>query len=328
MKKYQLYGVGHAIMDIIAKISDQHLIELGLRKAGMTYVSEEMQEKIVSKLENQDKSLISGGSVANSVVSFQQLGGNAAFAGLLGDDEFGKAYLQQLQELGVEMDVKIIPNRSTGSSIIVVTPDAERTMNTSLGISSEISASHLTKETVVESEWFYVEGYLLCNPSTGFTAANQGATYSKASGNKVALTFSDTFLVKDHRQRLDTIIDKSDLVFANIQEAQEYTGISDDRQVFNALKKRVKNVVMTRSEKSVFIHFEGKDLEIPAFSCKPVDLTGAGDMFAGAFLYGITNGYSPEESGRAASYLSMKIITQVGARLNGDIKKYWKEAIS
>ncbi len=326
--KIQLYGIGNAIMDIIVDISNEDFESLMLTKGSMNLVSEAVQSKIFASIASQNQSLASGGSAGNTIIAFQQLGGRSAFTGLLGDDELGEFYHTEFRSLGIVFDSEFAKGKSTGTSLILVTPDSERTMNTFLGVAAELAPNHIKNEVVANSEWVYIEGYLLSQPETGYPAALELARVAKKNGAKVALTFSDGFLVSGFRKELDSIIELSDLIFANHHEAAVYTKNTDTERAFQALKQRVSNVVLTRSARGALIHYHGRDYDIKAFPCNPVDMTGAGDMYAGAFLYGVLNGYSPDLAGKGAAYLAMKVITQIGARLKGDIVTLWKEAIA
>ncbi len=327
-KKYQLYGIGNGILDILGNIPESDFAKLMLTKGSMNLVNSDVQKKILKALGNAQLTFASGGSVANSMIAFQALGGKSAFGCVLSDDSHGKLYQNGFREAGVDLVCNILPGGMTGTSLILITPDAERTMNTCLGVAAELGADDINEEVVQQSEWVYIEGYLLSQVEKGYKAALKIAETARKVGTKVALTFSDGFLVSGFRKELDTIVKLSDLIFANHNEAATYTGSKDDHTAFAALKKVVPNVVMTRSERGALIHFNGQDFEIPAVPCKPIDLTGAGDVFAGAFLYGITNNYTPSQSGKTACYLAHKTIMQIGPRLrNADFQPLWNEAL-
>lgn len=327
-KKYQLYGIGNGILDILGNISETDFSKLMLTKGSMNLVHSDVQKKILKALGNAQLTFASGGSVANSMIAFQALGGKSAFGCVIGDDSYGKLYQNGFKEVGLDLVCNVLPGGMTGTSIILITPDAERTMNTSLGVAAELTGNDIDEEIVRQSEWIYIEGYLLSQVEKGFNAALRIAEIAKNVGTKVALTFSDGFLVSGFRRELDTIVKLSDLIFANTNEASTYTGLADEMTSFTALKNVVPNVVMTRSERGALIHFDGQDYKLSAVPSKPIDLTGAGDAFAGAFLYGITNGFTPEESGKAACFLAHKTILQIGPRLpSSDFPLFWNEAL-
>jgi len=326
MKKFQLYGVGNAILDMLGRVSDETFDKLVLTKSSMNLVSEDVQKKILHELGDIEMTLASGGSAANTIITFQALGGKSSFSCMLGTDSYGDLYKKEFNELGVSIDATRLNDKMTGTSLILITPDAERTMNTCLGAAAELTALQINEEYIANSEWVYIEGYLLSQPNKGFSAALKMAEMASRVGTKVALTFSDSFLVSGFRKELDQILKYTDLIFANEDEGATFTGLKNDHDIFNNLKKLISGVVLTRREKGALVAFNGKDYEVPAFPCEPVDMTGAGDTFAGAFLYGILSGCTPAQAGRGACYLAMKTITQIGARPKIDYAKSWNEA--
>ncbi|MCB9030567.1 MAG: adenosine kinase [Deltaproteobacteria bacterium] len=328
MRKYNVLGVGHALVDILVDITDDEFHNISLEKGSMNLVDEVRQEEILAGVQSIDSTLASGGSVANSVIAVSQLGGKAEFCGRLGDDTYGQFFRSEFEQLGIQFKNPLSKGSQTGTCLVLITPDAERTMNTCLAISAELNEHSITKEEIQDAEWLYIEGYLLSEKNTGCVVVERAVEIARECGTKIAVTFSDGFIVDGFRPMLDHVVDNADLVFANHNEAARYTGINDDLKAFEKLKTLVPNVVLTRSEKGVLIHYGGESVDIPAFPCEPVDLTGAGDIFSGGFLYGVTNGYSVADSGKAACYLAMKVITQVGARLHGNLPKFWQEALS
>ncbi len=327
-KKFQLYSIGNGVLDILGNISEKDFAPMMLTKGSMNLVDSTVQKKLMNALWQAKLSFASGGSAANSVVAFQALGGNAAFGCVLGDDNHGNLYKSDFDKLGITLNCRIVPGGTTATSVILITPDGERTMNTCLGVAGDFDDSDIDPAVIAQSEWVYIEGYLLSSKERGFKAAKRLAEIAKQHGTKVALTFSDSFLVHGFREEIDSIIGHCDLIFANSAEACAYSKCDSQEAAFSALKSVVPNVVMTRSEKGAWIRYNGEDISVTSTPCKPVDATGAGDAFAGAFLYGITNGFNPAVSGHAASYIAYKTISQVGPRLpNGDYKVFWKEAI-
>ncbi len=327
-KRYQLYSIGNGVLDILGNIQEAEFGQMMLTKGSMNLVDSTVQKKLMAALEQTKLSFASGGSAANSVVAFQALGGNAAFGCVLGDDAQGNLYKSDFEKLGIALNCRVVPGATTATSVILITPDGERTMNTCLGVAGDFNDTDIDPAVIAQSEWVYIEGYLLSSKERGFKAAMRLAEVAKQHGTKVALTFSDSFLVHGFREQIDSIINHCDLVFANNSEALAYAQTESPERAFDHLKSLVPNVVMTRSEKGAWIRFDGEDFAINSTPCKPVDATGAGDAFAGAFLYGITNGASPANAGRAASYIAYKTISQIGPRLpNGDYKVFWKESL-
>ena len=327
-KAYQVYSIGNGVLDILGNISEADFGKMMLTRGSMNLVDAAFQKKLIDSLWGSKLSFASGGSAANSMFAVQALGGKAAFGCVLGDDNHGALYKEDFVKQGIKLDCRIVPGGTSATSVILITPDAERTMNTCLGVAGDFNDSDIDANLIAQSEWVYIEGYLLSSQERGFKAALKLAQLAKQNGTKVALTFSDSFLVHGFRKELDSIIKYSDLVFANNTEATTYVGTTDSEVAFKKLKELVPNVVMTRSEKGAWIHYNGEDIAIDATPCKPIDATGAGDAVAGGFLYGITNGYSAADSGKAASYLAHKTIVQVGPRLpNESYKVFWQEAL-
>jgi len=327
-RKFQLYSIGNGVLDILGNIGEERFKSLMLTRGSMNLVDSETQKKLLATLWDSKLSFASGGSAANSVFCFKALGGKTSFGCVVGNDNHGELYIEEFEKQGIELNCRVVPGGTTATSVILITPDAERTMNTSLGVAGDFNESDIDSEIIAQSEWVYIEGYLLSSKEKGFKAAKKLAETAKSKGAKVALTFSDAFLVHGFRTELDEIIKYCDLVFANQVETTTYASTTDPKIAFEHLKKIVPNVVMTRSEHGAWIHYGGEDVHVPATPCKPVDATGAGDSFAGGFLYGITNGYSAEDAGRGASYLAYKTIIQVGPRLpNDSYEVFWKEAL-
>lgn len=327
-RKFQLYSIGNGVLDILGNIGEEQFKKLMLTRGSMNLVDADTQKKLLDTLWDSKLSFASGGSAANSIFCFKALGGQAAFGCVVGGDNHGSLYREDFERQGIDLHCRVVPGGITATSVILITPDAERTMNTSLGVAGDFNESDIDTNLIAQSEWVYIEGYLLSSKEKGFKAAKKLAETAKANGAKVALTFSDAFLVHGFRAELDSIMAHCDLIFANQVEATTYAATNDPKGAFEYLKNIVPNVVMTRSEHGAWIHYGGKDIHVPATTCKPIDATGAGDSFAGGFLYGITNGYSAEDAGRGASYLAHKTIIQIGPRLpNDSYKVFWKEAV-
>lgn len=326
-KKIGLYGIGNGIMDLLLKVSEQDFAKLGFEKKSYRLLEEAEQLMILDKIKGYQPTLASGGSVANSVIGYAQLGGKAAFSCCLADDQYGHFYKNEMMRFGIDINTKLVPNESTGTCLVAVTPDGERTMSTCLAVSAKLSQDLINPEMIKNAEYVYLEGYLLANPANGQPVVKHSLDLCKQFGTKVAFTISDKFIVDIFRSALDPVLSQVDLFFANEDEAKAVTGQNDRAQSYNALKKLGKDFVMTAGADGAYIYMSGKDYHCPAFECAPLDLTGAGDMFSGAFIYGITHGQSVENSARGACFLAMKVISQIGARLHEGADKYWQEVV-
>jgi sugar/nucleoside kinase (ribokinase family) len=326
MKEYQLCGLGNAIVDILVTIDDALLAELGFERGTMRLVELPEQKKLLDLLHSREPRLVSGGSVANSVIAFSQLGGDAAFIGCVGDDRYGLFYAKEFEELQIDIGNPVIFNEATGTCVVLITPDAERTMRTCLAVSSHLAARHVDADRIKNSEWLFIEGYVFANPATGQTAIREAIKIAKANDTKVAVTCSDAFIPQVFGEPLREALAQTDLVFANAVEACALTGAKTAAEAFAKLKGMVSSALITDGAHGAYVRHNGVETLVPAFPCQPKDLTGAGDMLAGAFLYGITHGYEPADAVKGGNFLAMKVITQIGARLHHGTVQYWEEA--
>src|SRR5262249_45666044 len=196
MKEFKLCGLGNAIVDIFIEVSDQEFTSLGFERGGMRLVDLAEQNALLQRYQKHEPKLVSGGSGANSVIAFSQLGGRAAFIGCVGDDRYGLFYTSEFEELGIDIGNPIIVNEATGTCVCLITPDAERTMRTCLAVSSHLAARHVDEDRVRNSEWLFIEGYVFANPDTGQKAIREAIRIAKTNGTKIAVTCSDAFVVQ------------------------------------------------------------------------------------------------------------------------------------
>ena len=323
MKAFHVCGLGNAIVDIFLELTDAEFAPLEFERGTMRLVEKPDQKLLLDRFHAQDPRLVSGGSVANSVIACSQLGGKGAFIGCVGDDRYGLFYQREFEQLGIDIGNPAVVDETTGTCVCVITPDAERTMRTCLAVSSHLSARHVDEDRVRNSEWLFVEGYVFANPDTGQGAIRRAIEVAKAGGVKVALTCSDAFIPNVFGDPFRAALTQADLLFCNAEEAKAVTRADSPAAAFEKLKGVVPNAVVTDGPNGAFVRYGGREVHVPAFPCEPKDLTGAGDMFAGAFLYGITHGVPVEKAARGANYLAMKVITQVGARLHHGTREFW-----
>jgi sugar/nucleoside kinase (ribokinase family) len=201
-------------------------------------------------------------------------------------------------------------------------------MRTCLAVSSHLAARHVDERRVASSEWLFIEGYVFANPETGQTAIRESIRIAKEHGTKIAITCSDAFVVHVFGDALRDALKHADLFFCNETEACAVTQTGSAEEAFKKLNGSLPSVVVTNGPHGAYIRHNGAEAHVPAFPSEPKDLTGAGDMFAGAFLYGITHGVAPVKAARAAGYLSHKVISQVGARLHHGTRQFWDECVS
>ncbi len=329
-KQYGLCGLGNAIVDIFVEVSDRDFADLGYERGTMRLVELADQQTLLKRFHAREPRLVSGGSVANSVIAYSQLGGQGAFIGCVGDDRYGLFYATEFEELKIDIGNPVIIGEATGTCVAIITPDAERTMRTCLAVSSHLAARHVDEERIKNSEWLFIEGYVFANPDTGQGTIRKAIALAKAHGTKVALTCSEAFVVEVFGGPFHEALSQADLLFCNETEAvavakAAHANVAHAEDAFAKLKTLVPSVVVTAGPKGAFIRHGGVEAHVPAFPCEPKDLTGAGDMFAGAFLYGITHDVAVETAARRACFLAMKVITQVGARLHHGTRHFWEE---
>ena len=308
----KILGIGNAVVDVICKVNDDFIIQNNLTKSTMKLFFDENEfKKLLINLKIEKT--VSGGSVANSIVGISQLGDKTGFIGKVSDDEFGSKYEEGLKKENVKYFYsKKKEELPTGTCLILVTPDSERTMCTFLGTAGKINENDFNSDTIKKSDLIFLEGYLWDEgePKKAFDKAINNA-------NKVAMSLSDQFCVDRHKPHfLELVKNKLDITFANEQEITSLIEAKDFKEVINFSKQLNKLIVITRGEKgSVAIQGE----EVTDFgilhNLKILDLTGAGDLFAAGFLHGYINKLSIKESLEKGTEMSSKVIQQIGARL-------------
>lgn len=327
MKPYHLCGLGNAIVDIIVEVTNEEFASLGFERGSMRLVDISEQKKLLERFHSREPRLVSGGSVANSVIAFSQLGGKGAFVGCVGDDRYGLFYKNEFDELAIAIGNPVIVGEATGTCVILVTPDAERTMRTCLAVSSHLAGRHVEEERIKNSAWLFIEGYVFANPQTGQSAIRHALRLAKLHGTQVAITCSEAFVVECFNDVFMEALEQTDLLFTNETEACALAKAKSAEEAFEKLKGAVPSLVVTGGPKGAFVRHAGVETHVPAFPCEPKDLTGAGDMFAGGFLYGITHQVPPDRAARAACFLAMKVISQIGARMHQGTRQFWDEAL-
>jgi sugar/nucleoside kinase (ribokinase family) len=317
MSRYDVYGLGNALLDVECEVQPELLVELGIDKGVMTLLDEASQNKILERLGNSASKRTCGGSGANTIVAVSQFGGKAFYSCKVAQDEPGQYYLQDLVESGVDTNLKSHPPAAgiTGKCLVFVTPDADRTMNTFLGISSSLAATELVPEAIADSTYTYIEGYLVTG-ETSKQAAITAREIAINAGQKVALTLSDQNMAKFFKPGLLEMIGSGvDLLFANESEAFEMAGTQDLASAIEYLKTISKSFALTLGAKGSLI-FDGRALiEIAPVPVQAIDTVGAGDLYAGSVLYGLTNGMSWATAGHLGSLASAKLVTVPGARM-------------
>ncbi len=316
-KKYNLCGLGNSLVDIQVNVDDYIINKLILKKGEMILTDIDEQLKYLNELKNVNRNLCSGGSAANTIIAFSKFGGKTCYMSLLGDDELGYFYANEFREIGIDLHANHLQSDPTGTCLVMITPDSERTMCTSLGATGKFKPENLNNEMIATSEWLYLEGYkFTAEDSTN--AIYKSIEIAKNNKTKIALTFSDGFITTYYKDKLHDVVMQSDLIFCNENEALSFTGEHDFNIAFAKLEEMVPNVVVTLGANGSLIKYNGEKFRIPSYPASPVDSTGAGDMYAGAFLYELIVNNSPLKAGHLGSFASAKIVSQLGARLNYD----------
>tara|TARA_B100000795_G_scaffold252145_1_gene221462 strand:+ start:47 stop:976 length:930 start_codon:yes stop_codon:yes gene_type:complete len=308
----KILGIGNAIVDVICRVEDQYLTDNRLVKSTMKLVDEEEFQKLLSTLKIEET--VSGGSVANSIVGLSQMGDDVGFIGKISDDELGHKYEVGLTKENVKYFYQKKKETSpTGTCLILITPDAERTMVTFLGIAGKINEKDIDEKAVKESELIFLEGYL-------WDEGEPKSAFNKAMllANSTAMTLSDQFCVERHKKSfLDLVKNKLDIIFANEQEIKSLINAKDFNEVVTFGKQLGKSLIITRGEIGSIAIIKNQVVECDGLkNLKILDLTGAGDLFAAGFLHGYINNYSIKKSLEQGTEISAKIIQRIGARLN------------
>lgn len=317
MKKYDVTGIGNALVDIEFKVKDQFFADNGVEKGLMTLVDEDRQNALMQVINTEEAKKQCGGSAGNTVIAISQFGGKSYYSCRVANDKLGHFYMNDMKDAGVShnLNESNLTEGITGKCLVMVTEDAERTMNTFLGITQTYSAADVDEAAIKDSQYLYIEGYLITSEN-GKQAMIHAKKVAEDNGVKVALTFSDPAMVKYFGEPMAEVIGASvDLLFANEEEAMIFTGKDNLLEAREELKKVAKHFVITQGKNGAMIFDGDTFIDIEPYATTAIDSNGAGDMFAGAFMYGITNGHSYASSGKLASMASSKIVSQFGPRL-------------
>jgi sugar/nucleoside kinase (ribokinase family) len=317
MKQFHVYGIGNALVDIDFEVSEATLQRLDIAKGVMTLIDEAAHHRLLEELDGIKHLKTCGGSAANTLFTLQQLGAKTFYSCKVGDDEFGDFFYRDLILHGIHTNLHETPREGvTGKCIVLVTPDADRTMNTFLGATSHFSIKQLSEDALQNSDYLYIEGYLVASP-TGCEAAIEASEMARKHHVKRAFTLSDPNMVTYFRDEIFAIIgDKMDLLFCNEAEALLFAKTSDLSEAKNFLKQYAKSFVITQGDQGAYIYTEQHEYHVDSYPVSVVDTVGAGDVFAGTFLYALIQGYNYPEAGNLASLAASKVVTKFGSRLS------------
>jgi sugar/nucleoside kinase (ribokinase family) len=319
VKKYDIYGIGNALVDTEYEVDDAFISKAGVGKGLMTLIDSDERKRLLNLLEVEHEhraiKQAGGGSAANTMVAAAQLGANSFYSCKVASDETGDFFMSDLKIAGVDTNLDAGREEGiTGKCISMVTPDAERTMTTNLGISETLSPNELNREALRNSTYLYIEGYLVTSP-TAFEAVKETINIAKEAGVQVSLTLSDPAMVENFKASFDALAELGiDLIFCNEDEARLWTAASNRGEAMARLKTVCGKVVMTCGKEGALVFDGNEETMSVGVPTKAVDTTGAGDIFAGTFLFGLTHGMSFPACADLANRAASLLVSSFGAR--------------
>lgn len=321
MKQYHVYGIGAALVDTEIEVTDVELTQMGVEKGLMTLVDEDRQHELMGHLEGHlvHSKKASGGSACNSVIAASYFGAKSYYSCKVAADDNGEFFMNDLKAAGVDAPFDADKEQGiTGKCLVMISPDAERSMNTFLGISETLSVNELNHDAIKASEYIYYEGYVVTSP-TGRASAIEARKIAEANGVKTAISLSDPGMVEFFKDGLVEMIgDGVDLLFCNEDEALGWADTDDLDTAITAIKSISKAFAITLGSKGAIVFDGEQSFNIDAHTVNAVDTNGAGDMFAGAFLYAITHGHDFATAGKLASRAAAEVVSNYGPRLAAD----------
>ncbi|WP_322890145.1 MULTISPECIES: adenosine kinase [unclassified Yoonia] len=326
MKKYQVVGIGNAMVDVLARADDGFLDTAGVQKGIMQLIDMDRAVALYDRIGPAKE--ISGGSAANTIAGIAQLGGRTAYVGKVKDDQLGAIFAHDLRAQGADYATRLAPKTEvaeTGRCIVIVTPDGERSMNTYLGVTEFLSPDDIDEAQMADAEWIYLEGYRFDGPDSHAAFAKAIAA-CKGAGGRVSITLSDPFCIERHRDAFATMIrDHVDLLFCNRAEMLSMYQTTDFEAALARAAAEVDTVACTDSGNGVHILSGGARWHVPAVPTAIVDATGAGDLFAAGFLWGLTAGFDLETCGKMGNLAASEVISHIGARPETDLRTLFAE---
>jgi len=317
MAKYHVFGIGNALVDKEFEVEDSFFTEHNIEKGLMTLVDEEQQATLLNALleKSEVKKQSGGGSAGNTLYAFSNFGGEAYYACKVASDDTGDFFLEQLGHHNIDTNVSRREDGVSGRCVVMVSPDAERTMHTFLGVSAEFSRADLDFESAKDSEYIYIEGYLVTSPPAK-AAITELKKFAEDNGVKTAMTFSDPAMLEYFKDDVNDVLGSGvDLLFCNEKEVKLWAGTEDFDAACEAMKNKAKSFVVTRGPDGALAWDGSAFIEIAGNPTRAIDTNGAGDLFAGAYLYGICKGHGVEIAGKLASLAASEVVSVYGARL-------------
>ncbi|MCO8144039.1 adenosine kinase [Rhodovulum tesquicola] len=325
-KPYHVVGIGNALVDILAHAEDAFLEAHGIEKGIMQLIDMERAVELYGRVGPAQE--ISGGSAANTIAGIARLGGRTAYVGKVKDDQLGGIFAHDLRAQGAHYTTRPAPKDTegeTGRCIVLVTPDGERSMNTYLGVTEHLTPADIDERQMAGAEWIYLEGYRFDGPES-HEAFARAIGSARAARGRVSLTLSDPFCVERHREAFRRMIREDvDLLFANRAEILSMYETEDFHEALSRAAAEIDIVACTDSENGAHVLAEGQHWHVPAVPTQVVDATGAGDLFAAAFLWGLTHGHDLEICGRMGCVAASEIISHIGARPEADLSALFRQ---
>lgn len=322
-KKFDVFGVGNALVDILAFVPDDFIATRQLNRGSMMLMNSVDQSRILQGLELKDLKLASGGSAANTMVAIAQSGGTGIYSGKVAKDTYGEFYRRDMEAAGIRFEVELADEASlgTGTCVVLTTPDAERTMCTHLGISTWLTPQDIDVFKLAQCQISYIEGYLW-DAEQPRAACQKTFDESRKHGVRTAFTFSDAFLIdRFHADFRNLLQNHCDIVFCNADEARKFFGHSSLEACVQELGQAVPLGFVTDSANGCYLIEAGAITHVPGFAVKPIDTVGAGDAFAGGVLYGLTHGHAPAAAARWGNFLAAQVVATVGPRHPGPLRE-------
>ncbi|AGX88194.1 adenosine kinase [Candidatus Symbiobacter mobilis] len=317
--RYDLYAIGNALVDAEYEVSEEQLRDAGVGKGQMALIDANRLAQLQALLQGVAGHCAGGGSAANTVVAFTQLGGRSFYSCCVADDDLGDFYLNDLRAHGVDGNLARAPQGQTGNCLVLITPDAERSMSTFLGVSAQIDRNALHPEALARSGIYYMEGYLASSPSA-LDAVLAGRALAREHGVDLALTLSDVSMIRYCREGLDAMVGNADTgalryLFCNEAEARAWCDGEDLSAACTRLARCAQTVCITRAAQGCIVVEGDRRTEVPAPKVRAIDTNGAGDMFAGVFLYAVTHGRNTTQAAALANACATRVVAQYGTRL-------------
>jgi len=313
MKEYDVYGIGSALMDFLIEADEELLRQFSLKKGNMHLIDENASAELLKKIKEYNMQIAPGGSSANTLAGIALLGGKVVFCGKVGDDEHGYMYEKKMSET-IRSNISKT-NILTGHAITFITKDSERTFATHLGAALHLKKEDLIEEDIKKSKILHIEGYQLEDKNLRETSLH-AMEIAKNNNTKVSIDLADPGLVKRNKEDLRNIVKKyADIVFANENEAKAFTG-KDEEAALDEISKLAEIAIVKIGRKGSLVKKGDKIIKVPCYKVKAIDTTGAGDMYAAGFLYGLCKNYDLEKCGKLGAYVAAKVVEQIGARLD------------